>query len=119
MRYHLERPYIQKPNFAELYLCNHPLYNRCTLFKIGDKGLAVIQQKYDYKTKHTWWQEVDDWIVGELYLNNYFKEEFDNKAQLPNEKGLYPTYTVRQFMYRLKMKPLPKAQWETVFDHYI
>ena len=31
--------------------------------------------------------------------------------------GLYPTVTIRQIMWALKMKPLPKQPWETVFDH--
>jgi hypothetical protein len=30
--------------------------------------------------------------------------------------GLYPTVTVRQIMWSLKMKPIPKEKWETVFD---
>lgn len=30
--------------------------------------------------------------------------------------GLYPTVTVRQMMWALKMKPMPKERWETVFD---
>lgn len=29
----------------------------------------------------------------------------------------YPTVTIRQIMWALKMKPLPKQPWETVFDH--
>ena len=30
--------------------------------------------------------------------------------------GLYPTVTVRQIMWALKMKPIQKERWETVFD---
>lgn len=30
--------------------------------------------------------------------------------------GLWPTVTIRQIMWALKMKPLQKQRWETVFD---
>jgi len=30
--------------------------------------------------------------------------------------GLYPTITVRQLMWALKIKPLKKERWETCFD---
>ena len=30
--------------------------------------------------------------------------------------GLYPTVTIRQIMWALKIKPIPKERWETVFD---
>lgn len=30
--------------------------------------------------------------------------------------GLYPTVTIRQIMWALKMKPLPRERWETCFD---
>lgn len=37
--------------YGERYICNHPVYDRCTLFKIGDRGLAVIQQRFNAETK--------------------------------------------------------------------
>ncbi len=30
--------------------------------------------------------------------------------------GVYPTVTIRQIMWALKMKPLARERWETVFD---
>lgn len=30
--------------------------------------------------------------------------------------GVYPTVTIRQIMWELKMKPIPKERWETCFD---
>ena len=30
--------------------------------------------------------------------------------------GLYPTVTIRQIMWALKMKPIKRERWETVFD---
>ena len=30
--------------------------------------------------------------------------------------GLHPTVTIRQIMWALKMKPIPRERWETCFD---
>ena len=101
--------------YGTTYDCNHPVYHKCTLFKIGDKGLAVIQQRYDADSKRTWWGELDPWLTDDLYLHPNFKSYFDNRAGEP--KGdLYPTVTIRQMMWALKMKPLPRERWETCFD---
>lgn len=32
------------------------------------------------------------------------------------QSGLYPTVNVRQLMWALRMKPMRKERWETVFD---
>ena len=77
--------------------------------------MAVIQQRFDCKTKSTWWSEVDPWVTDVLYLNSGFRGYFEKRAGECTD-GLYPTVTVRQIMWALKMKPLPKERWETVFD---
>ena len=115
MRYHFEKPQIYLSMYGRLYICEHPVYNSCTLFEIGTNGLAVIQQRFDKKTKGTWWSEVDPWITDALYLHPGFKEYFDLRAG-KCVNGLYPTVTVRQIMWALKMKPIQKQRWETVFD---
>ena len=115
MRYHYKKPAIYLSMYGELYSCNHPVYNRCTLFRIGKKGLAVIQQRFDAKTKTTWWSEVDPWLTDDLYLHPGFKNYFDQRADECKEE-LYPTVTVRQMMWALKMKPIKRKRWETVFD---
>ena len=115
MRYHSEKPKIYLSMYGETYICNHVVYDRCTLFRIGDRGLAVIQQRYDSHTKTTWWGEIDPWLTDMLYLNDRFKKYFDERSDVCKD-GLYPTVTIRQIMWALKMKPLPKAKWETVFD---
>lgn len=115
MRYHYERPTIYSSMYGEIYICNHPVYNRCTLYKIGNKGMAVIQQRYDDETKRTWWTEIDPWLTDELYLHTRFKEFFDERSGECVE-GLYPTVSIRQLMWGLKMKPIPKERWETCFD---
>ena len=58
------------------YICDHPVYDRCTLYQIDNKGLAVIQQGYDQETKTTWWSEIDLWLTDTLYLHPKFKEFF-------------------------------------------
>lgn len=115
MRYHYEKPTIYVSMYGLIYTCDHPVYSRCTLFQIGDKGLAVIQQRFNRNTKQTWWTEIDPWITDDLYLHPKFKEYFDERAGL-STNGLYPTVTVRQIMWALKMKPIPRNRWETCFD---
>ena len=101
--------------YGKTYNCDHPAYNKCTLYELGDKGLAVIQQRYDKDTKNTWWSEIDPWLTDVLYLHPGFKGFFDKRAGKCSDE-LYPTVTIRQIMWALKMKPLKKERWETVFD---
>jgi hypothetical protein len=101
--------------YGKVYECDHPVYTKCTLFEIGDRGLAVIQQRYDCKTKRTWWSDIDPWLPDALYLHPKFKEFFDRRAGKCTD-GLYPTVTIRQIMWGLKIKPIPKERWETCFD---
>lgn len=115
MRYHYEKPSIYLSTYGTTYLCNHPVYNKCTLFEIDNKALAVIQQRYDPTTKKTWWSEIDPWLTDDLYLHPRFKEYFDKRAGKCTD-GLYPTVTIRQIMWALKLKPIPRERWETCFD---
>ena len=115
MRYHYEKPYIYLSMYGERYVCDHPLYDKCTLFRIDEKGIAVIQQRFDRRTKTTWWGPIDMWVTDELYLHPEFKEYFDTYASEPIG-DIFPTVTIRSIMWSLKMKPLPKQPWETVFD---
>lgn len=115
MRYHYEKPDIYRSIYGKTYACAHPVYNKCTLFTIGDKGLAVIQQRFDANTKHTYWDEIDPWLTDPIYLHSGFEEFFNGRSGEAKD-GLYPTVTIRQIMWALKMKPLPKSRWETCFD---
>ena len=135
MRYHYEKPEFYRSNYGQLYICDHPVYDRCTLFMIGDRGLAVIQQRFDPETKETRWTEIDPWLTDAIYLNPNFKSLFETHSSTGGIKGLmttrnskshptmiestnclYPTLTVRQVMWALKMKPLNRERWETTFD---
>ena len=115
MRYHYKKPNIYLSMYGMTYSCNHPVYNKCTLFLIGNKGLAVIQQRIDTYTKTTWWSELDPWLTDDLYLHPRFKSFFDDRAGECVD-GLYPTVTIRQLMWALKMKPIARERWETCFD---
>lgn len=115
MRYHFDKPDLYFSLYGTRYICDHPIYNACTLYLIGKRGLAVIQQRFNSETKSTWWSDIDPWITDAVYLNPNFKEYFGKRSSLPTNE-LYPTVTVRQIMWALKMKPIKKEIWETVFD---
>ena len=115
MRYHFEKPEFYVSMYGETYMCDHPVYNVCTLFKIGDLGLAIIQQEFDRVTKQTKWREIDPWMTDIIYLHPGFKEFFDKRSGYIID-GLYPTVTIRQIMWALKIKPIPRERWETCFD---
>ena len=115
VRYHYDKPAIFLSMYGKTYICEHPVYNSCTLFEIDGSGLAVIQQRFDSEHKTTWWGEMDPWLTDDIYLHPGFREYFDKRAGTCTD-GLYPTVTVRQLMWALKMKPLPRERWETCFD---
>jgi len=115
MRYHYEKPSIYLSKYGFTYTCDHPVYSKCTTFKIGKYGLSIIQQRYDPTTKSTWWGEIDPWLTDDLYLHPNFKKYFDERSG-ERVNGIFPTVTVRQIMWALKMKPIPKERWETCFD---
>ena len=115
MRYHYEKPSVYFSMYGDTYECDHPVYDKCTLYHIGNKGLAVIQQRYDAATKRTWWGEIDPWLTDTLYLHKKFKAYFDERAGECKD-NLYPTVTLRQIMWALKLKPVAKERWETCFD---
>lgn len=113
MRYFYENRKIRTSMYGQTYFCDHPVYDACTLYMIGSKGLAVIQQYH--KEKHTYWSEIHEGLTDQIYLHPRFKAYFDTRAG-EAVNGLYPTVSVRQIMWALRMKPLPRKRWETVFD---
>ena len=115
MRYHYEEPDIYLAMYGKVHICDRSVYSRCTLYLIGIKGLAVVQQRYDKETKHVWWEEIDAWLVDDLYLHPKFKRVFDKYAGECVD-GLYPTITVRQIMWDMRMKPIKREPWEIYFD---
>lgn len=114
MRYHYTTNRTYDCSYGRLYICDHPIYSRCTLYTVGNRGLAVIQQRMH--NKKSWWCEIDKNLIDAIYLNEHFYEVFDIYAREKDVNGLYPTLTIRQLMWSLRMKPLPKETWETYFD---
>lgn len=115
MRYHYEKPSLYTSMYGTTHICNHPVYNKCTLYLMRDRGLAIIQQRYDSNTKTTWWGEIDPWLTDTIYLHPGFQKFFKERSG-EGRDGIYPTVTIRQIMWALKLKPLPKERWETCFD---
>ena len=115
MRYFSKKPEHYSVIYGKTYSCDHPVYDKCTLFTINNKGLAVIQQRYSQSNKYTYWTEIDQWLIDDLYLHERFEQFFNERAGECVD-GLYPTVTIRQIMWGLKMKPLPRERWETCFD---
>lgn len=115
MRYHSEKP--EKEDFEErpIFVCDHLVYTKGSLYKTGKKGLVVIQQRYDPIKKSTSWGPVDSWVYDLIFSNKNFRKYFNERAKELSE-GFYPTVTVRQIMHALRIKPLPKQPWETYFD---
>lgn len=107
MRYHYERPDNYNSIYGTTYSCNHPVYDQYTLFQIGRKGLTIIQQRFDKETKSTYWTEIDPWLTDAIYLHSGFKKLFDERSS-ESVEGLYPTVTIRQVMWILKMKPMKR-----------
>ena len=94
MRYHYEKPDSYRSRYGRVYTYNHPVYDRSTLFEIGDKGLPVIQQRYDERYKVTYWSEVDPWLTDELYLHSKFKDFFSM-----NDLDIVSGAIIQQLLY--------------------
>lgn len=73
MRYHYEKPTIYLSMYGKRYICDHPVYDSCTLFEIGDKGLAVIQQRY---------LQLIPPNGNTVELNGYFKDGPDGMVRI-------------------------------------
>ena len=114
MRYYYEKPTNWIQVYGEIYRCEHPLYDECTLYRKDSLGLAVIQQRHIFK--NTYWSSIDQWVANDIYLQEGFNDYFQKYARVA-VNDLYPTVTVRQIMWALRMKPLKRERWETTFDH--
>ena len=113
MKYH----YIPTTEYIyhKPYEVDHPLYDRATLYSVRGFGLCIIQQRVD--GKKTYWTELDEWLVDDIARHWGFNAFFWQNAAKMDKDGFYPTVTVRQIMWALRMKPLGRERWETVFDH--
>ena len=111
MRYFYEPSEYKGPRGWKYYHCNHPRYNQCTLYLQGDRGLAVIQQRFNPGTKMTYWGVLDPELANDIYISSGFQSIFEKFSGKENG-GIFPTITVRKLMWELRMKPLRKEFWE-------
>lgn len=118
MRYYYEKDtnYISRNNSFTTICETNNLFSRYTLYIIGEKGLGVIQQRFNPINKYTYWTEVDAGLDFDIYYHPRFKEYFDEHSGVKNDNDGYPVVPVRKIMWALRMKPLKKERWETVFD---
>lgn len=111
MKYFYEKPEYWH-NVGIIYSCDHPMFNRCTLFLKDNKGIAIIQEHFNDRIKARWWGSLDPWLAYDIYKNEGFGEFFERESQKIDSFGLYPVFQVRKVMWALKMKPLRKEFWE-------
>ncbi len=112
MKYYYEKAKESGMGAGEIYICDHPLFNRGTLYKTGDRGLLVVQEHYNKKTKARWWGPVEPRLSYDIYVSPRFHALFEEKANVKDENGFYPAISVRKIMWALRMKPLKKEIWE-------
>ena len=116
MRYFYDPPDSYDCKYGELYSCDHPIYNYCTLYRRGPLGLAVVQQRFNTNLKVSWWGPIDRCLVDDIFTNPLFDSYFRKKAGIA-DNGIFPTVRIRQIMWALKMKPLKKEEWEQKLHH--
>ena len=100
--------------YGEVYICNHILYDVCTLFRDGARGLAIVQKRYNPALKVIRYTSIDPCLANDIYQNPNFKEYFDEHAGTA-VNGVYPTVEVRKVMWALKMRPIKPEPWERGF----
>ena len=58
--------------------------------------------------------------IKAMFSREYICHECGHLMEFEDEwegtDGLYPTVTIRQIMWALKMKPIQRQRWETCFD---
>lgn len=109
MKYFYQKPENSKPIYGRTISLDHPAYKTGTLFIKNLKGLVITQQHLT--CKYAYWGELDYWLANDIFLNPKFKEYF---AEHASEKP-YPIFEVRSVMWALRIKPLPKEEWERYF----
>lgn len=105
-------PKNEPPKHGTVHVCSHPLYDKCTLYLKDGLGLAVVQLKFNERSKTYYWDRINHALANDIYENPKFEAYFALNARLP-EEDIYPTVNVRSLMWDLRMKPLKKEWWES------
>jgi len=74
--------------------------------------VCINHEHFNEKTKVRWWGTIEPWLASDIYLNDNFKNIFDQHANEADNRGIYPTITLRKIMWALRMKPLQREYWE-------
>lgn len=111
MRYFYEPMKTYDKNYFQLYQCDHPLFDLCTLYYSNDLGLIVVQQRCDPGNKTLTWGPVDSDLANDIYMNPGFHRFFLDNADC-KINDFFPIFSVRKVMWALRMKPLKREYWE-------
>lgn len=109
MRYFYKKQHAARPLYGHPISLNHPVYKMGTLFEKDRKGLVITQLRF--QAKYAYWDAIDYWVANDIYLHPKFEAYFSEHAQEKN----YPVFQLRSVMWALRMKPLPKEDWERYF----
>lgn len=111
MKYYYQKPELCVQVFGRPVSLDHPVYKSGTLYSENGKGVIVTQKHFSAETRECWWGAVDVWIANDIYTSKNFPEWFFRHATETD----YPIFTLRTLMWTLRMKPLPKEDWEAYF----
>lgn len=111
MKYHYKKPEILVQTYGRPITLEHAIYKGGTLYFEQGKGIIVTQKQFNANTKECYWGCVDIGLANDIYISKNFRKYFFEHAL---EKD-YPIVEVRKLMWQLRMKPLPKEDWELYF----
>lgn len=112
MKYFYKRPDISVPVYGKPIKTEDPFIRCATLYLEHEKGILVIQKRFDDKSKSVYWGSVDADIANDIYLSPKFQDFFKNNATT----STYPVFKLRTLMWNLRMKPMEKEPWESFFS---
>ena len=109
-------------NQMSMYQCTGKLMNviiQYTINVLYSKWVRKVWRLFNSDMirirKKTWLGDIDPWLTDSLYLHDKFLEFFEARSG-ESDNGSYPTVTIRQMMWAMKMKPVKRERWETCFD---
>lgn len=107
MKYHYQKPEVVLPQmYGETVILDHPIYKLGTQFVQNGRGLIIVQKRFT--AKYVYWDAIDPWLANDIYLHPDFPIYFQKFSREEN----FPIVPIRQVMWTLRMKPLPKEFWE-------
>ena len=111
MKYFYKKPELQVQTYGQPITLEHPVYKSGTLYFEKGKGLIVTQKQFNRSTRECCWEALDVGLANDIYISKNFRKYFFDNAT----ESEYPIFEVRKLMWALRMKPLPKEDWELYF----